>query len=138
MVEKAEGGAEPILSSKKVPDEARQRRGQHPQAGHGARGGGVTDFCPTCHQPLPSPTSGYLTDRELVAVSAWWWMRHERGAARLAGVAVQTLKNQLARARQRNRAKDTQDLAFMHLERLLSREELSVKAAQHNARREAA
>jgi DNA-binding CsgD family transcriptional regulator len=84
----------------------------------------MSERCPTCGQPLPRSTDVVLPERELVALSAWWATGRYREAAMLAGVAVQTLKNQLLRARNRVAVHTTHELALMYLGRLRSKAEL--------------
>lgn len=91
----------------------------------------MTDACPACGRPFDKQTDVVLPERELVALSAWWVTGRYREAAMLAGVAVQTLKNQLANARNRNGVHTTHELALMYLGHLRSKEEL-LKA--HNVR----
>ena len=91
----------------------------------------VGERCPQCGQYLPQSTDVVLTERELVALSAWWATGRYREAAMLAGVAVQTLKNQLLHARNRVAVHTTHELALLYLGRLRSKDEL---AASHNAR----
>ena len=93
----------------------------------------IGEKCPTCGQIIPKPTAVLLPKRELVALSAWWATGHYRDAAMLAGVAVQTLKNQLRRARIRNDVHSTQQLASMYLGQLLSREQLITSHNQRTA-----
>lgn len=75
------------------------------------------DICPTCKRPLPGDAR-YLTDRELAALSAWWWFKSTRAASVALGLAEQTVKNQLYAARVRNEVKRTVDLAFMFMDQL--------------------
>lgn len=91
----------------------------------------MSDVCPTCGQLLPKQASQPLPERELVALSAWWATGHYRDAALLAGVAEQTLKNQLYSARIRNNVRSTVELAQMYLGQLRTKEEL---ATHHNLR----
>jgi hypothetical protein len=75
-----------------------------------------------------------MTKAETSALSAWWWARTTRGAARILGLSEQTVKNQLMRARQRNDCKRTYELAELFGGKLLTMEELT----QHNISRHAA
>jgi DNA-binding CsgD family transcriptional regulator len=91
----------------------------------------VTEYCDACGQPLPKQATESLPERELIALSAWWATGHYRDAATLAGVAEQTLKNQLHRARIRNGVHSTVEVAQMYLGQLRS---LSQLTASHNSR----
>lgn len=75
------------------------------------------EMCPTCQRPMPGE-SRYLTERELAALSAWWWFKSTRSAAVALGLSEQTVKNQLLKARNRNHVKRTVDLAFMFMREL--------------------
>lgn len=75
------------------------------------------NVCPTCDRPLPDEAR-YLTDRELAALSAWWWFKSTRAAATALGLSEQTVKNQLLTARHRNDVKRTVDLAFMFMQQI--------------------
>lgn len=75
------------------------------------------NVCPACNRPLPDEAR-YLTERELAALSAWWWFKSTKSAAVSLGLAEQTVKNQLMAARNRNHVKRTVDLAFMFLHQL--------------------
>lgn len=89
------------------------------------------NICPTCNRPLPSETS-YLTDRERAALSAWWWLKSTRAAAVALGLAEQTVKNQLATARNRNHVNRTTDLAYMFITELSAKQ---VVRTSHNSRK---
>ena len=91
--------------------------------------------CPTCNQPVFDPMRvQHLTRAELNALSAWWWARTTRGAARVLNLSEQTVKNQLLRARQRNDCRRTFELAQMFFGELSTLEELT----SHNPHRKAA
>jgi DNA-binding CsgD family transcriptional regulator len=91
----------------------------------------VTELCDKCGQPLPRQNDVVLPERELVALSAWWLTGRYREAAVLAGVAQQTLKNQLRRSRIRVGVHSTHELALLFLGHLRSKEEL---LTSHNRR----
>lgn len=82
--------------------------------------------CPTCQRPMPDPlATRRLTQAERRALSAWYWARTARGAAVVLRLHVQTVKNQLAKARQRNRCESTWELAQTFAGELLTMEELT-------------
>lgn len=87
------------------------------------------NVCPTCQRPLPDEAR-YLTDRELAALSAWWWFKTTKAAAVALGLSEQTVKNQLMRARNRNGLTRTVDLAFMFMHQLSPR---NVVRTSHNS-----
>lgn len=90
------------------------------------------NVCPTCQRPMPDPlATRRVTKAELRALSAWYWARTARGAAVVLRLHQQTVKNQLARARQRNQCESTWELAQTFAGQLLSMEELT----SHNNRR---
>jgi hypothetical protein len=91
----------------------------------------VSFVCETCGRPFEKQSDVVLPERELVALSAWWATGRYREAAVLAGVAMQTLKNQLQRARIRVGVHSTHELALMYLGHLRSKEAL---LTQHNRR----
>lgn len=91
----------------------------------------MTDVCPACGRPYDKPSDVVLPARELVALSAWWLTGRYREAAMLAGVATQTLKNQLAHARNRVGVHNTHELALLYLGKLRSKEDL---LRSHNER----
>ena len=74
--------------------------------------------CETCKRPLPDNDTRYLTKREEAALSAWWWFKSTRAAAVSLGLAEQTVKNQLLKARNRNGVKRTVDLAFLFMHQI--------------------
>lgn len=93
------------------------------------------NVCPTCQRPMLDPLAAQrLTPAEKRALSAWYWARSTRGASILLRLHEQTIKNQLARARQRNQCKSTWELAQVFGGELLPMEELM----QHNIRGQAA
>ena len=95
----------------------------------------MMDYCPTCHQPIVNPMrTQHLTKAELNALSAWWWARSARGAARVLNLSEQTVKNQLMRARQRNDCRKTLELVQLFFGELRTLEELT----SHNPYRRAA
>lgn len=91
----------------------------------------IGERCPTCGQIIPKPAQLPLPPRELVALSAWWAAGSYSAGAMLAGVELQTLKNQLYRARIRNGVHTTAQLVAMYLGQLLSQEQL---VTSHNQR----
>lgn len=93
----------------------------------------IGERCGACGQLIVKPATVPLPKRELVALSAWWSTGHYRDAAMLAGVSIQTLKNQLQRARIRNDVHSTHQLASMYLGQLLSREQLITSHNQRTA-----
>ncbi len=74
--------------------------------------------CPMCGQPVQPGHPVSLTARELAVLSAWWHMGSVKRAALLAGVGEQRAKNLLMRARGRNGAATTVELASMFFDRL--------------------
>lgn len=92
-------------------------------------------FCEACGQPMPDPARlQRITAAELDALSAWWWAKSARGAARVLGLSEQTVKNELWTARRRHGLNKTLELAQMFFGQLRSLEELM----QHNRERPAA
>jgi hypothetical protein len=91
--------------------------------------------CDACGQVIRDLTrEERLTRAELNALSAWWWARTTRGAARVLGLHEQTVKNQLWTARRRNQCLRTSDLAERFFGQLKTLEELT----QHNVSRRVA
>jgi hypothetical protein len=75
--------------------------------------------CPTCGQAIPR--AGYLTDRELDVLLAWWTLGSVRRAADHVGVGQQRAKNLLLRARKRNGAHSNDALLAANLDAVRSR-----------------
>jgi len=94
----------------------------------------VTDYCPTCRQPLPVQKS-LPTDRELDVLAAWWMTGSVRQAAEMVGVGEQRAKNLLARCRFRSGVHSNEALLSIHMEALRSRVALG---RSHNLQREEA
>jgi hypothetical protein len=91
--------------------------------------------CKECGQVVPDPTAiRHITDAELDALSAWWWSRTIRGAARVLGRAEQTIKNQLYDARRHSQCRTTLELAQTFMNQLRTMEQLT----SHNRGRRAA
>lgn len=92
------------------------------------------NVCPTCQRPLPDEAR-YLTERELAALSAWWWFKSTRAAATALGLSEQTVKNQLLTARHRNGVARTVDLAFMFMQQISPAKVVrtSHKSSEHEA-----
>jgi DNA-binding CsgD family transcriptional regulator len=88
------------------------------------------NVCPACNRPLPDEAR-YLTERELAALSAWWWFKSTRAAATALGLSEQTVKNQLQTARHRNGVERTVDLAFMFMQQISP---AKVVRTSHNSR----
>lgn len=79
----------------------------------------MADLCPTCGQSVPR--GGYVTDRELDVLVAWWMTRSVRKAADKVGVGQQRAKNLLLRARNRNGVHSNDALLAAHLDAVRSR-----------------
>lgn len=89
------------------------------------------NVCPNCGQLMPTARPSELTLRELIAISAWWHTGSVKKAAVLAGVAEQTMKNQLRSARNRSHVTNNLDLASAHIGALWS---LAALLESHNLR----